>query len=75
MIHIFRYGTNKLNLFSYVYNIRGGGSSFTLVRQISQGYQAYTTFNFHLLFLIYSFDLLMIIGLVAAWSVPPPLNM
>jgi len=24
---------------------------------------------------INSFDLLMIIGLVAAWSVPPPLNM
>jgi len=42
--------------------IQGGGSSFTLVRQISQGYQACTTFNFHLLILIYSFGLLMIIG-------------
>jgi len=52
---------------------RGGGSSFTLVRQISQ---AYITFEFNLLNLIYSCDLLMIISPVAAWStwpVPPSL--
>jgi len=52
---------------------RGEGNSFILVRQISQ---AYTTFNFQLLILIYSCDLLMIIGPAVAWSawpVPPPL--
>jgi len=56
--------------------MQGGGSSFTLARQISQGCQVFTTFNFHLLIPIYFCDLLMIIGPVAAWSacpVPPPL--
>jgi len=49
---------------------RGGGSSFTLVRQICQ---TCTTFDFQLSILIYS---LMIIGPAAAWSawpVTPPL--
>jgi len=38
-----------------------------MVRQISQ---AYTIFNFQLSILIYSCDLLMIIGPAADWSVP-----
>jgi len=62
-----------LTLSSHTYFIivfRGGGSSFTLVRQISQ---ACTTFNFQSLILICSCDLPMIIGPVAAWSVGPVL--
>jgi len=54
---------------------RGGGSSFRLVKQIGQACMC--NFNFHLSILIYSCDLLMIIGLTAAWSawpVPPPLT-
>jgi len=47
---------------------KGGGSSFTLVRQISQ---ACTIFNFQLSILIYSCDLLMIIGPAAVWYAWP----
>jgi len=69
------------HLLSYSYILwlfvsnQGEGSSFTLVRKISQ---VYTIFNFQLIILIYSCDLLMIFSLVNAWSawlVPPLLQM
>ena len=53
---------------------QGWRKQFYMVRQISQ---ACTTLNFQSLILIYSCDLLMDIGLAAAWStglVPTPLS-